>query len=250
MPQRAPQPDEGIIPLKPEEPDIYDGDVYDGEVYEEAGAGSVVRRWVIRLVVLGGLAAGGVVAANTWRVWLPKADAFGVGLVEKIDKRVNPPSPPAPSAEETERQQREAALATATEALPHLPPEAIQLVMANSLSGVLEPPEVFRRAQDAVDRGKATLAPGEAQELSALQNDVLAALGPAERRVVQGYDEVRRARVTLAFEDRDALVLVARGARALPSPSLERLRQLSGKAIAASPASPAAPQPAASGASL
>ena len=238
MPQRAPQPDEGVIPLKPEEPEPLYGDLYDGDVYDEPGVGSVVRRWVVRIVLLGGLAAVAAVGALTWQTWLPKAETFGVGLVEKIDKRVNPPTPPPPSAEETERQQREAALATATEQLPHLTPETIQRLMADSVSGVLEAPEVFRRAQDAMDRGRSALPPAEAQELSALQNEVLAALPAGERGQLRGYDEVRHARVTLQFEDRQALELVARGARALPSQSLERLRQLSGKAIAAAPEGP------------
>jgi hypothetical protein len=236
MPHRAPPPDEGIIRLKDEEPEPLDGDLYDGDVYEEGP--SALRRWAVRLVVLAGLAAGGAVAATTWQTWLPKAESFGVGLVEKIDKRVNPPTPAPPSAEEAERQQREEALVTAAEALPYLAPEAIQLVMSGSLSGVLEPTEIFRRSQDALDRGRTVLPPAEAQELSALQDAVLAALDPAERNQVRIYESVRRTRVTLQFEDREALTLVTRGARALPPPSLERLRALSGKAIAAAPAGP------------
>jgi hypothetical protein len=237
MPQRAPLPDEGIIPLKPEEPEPLDGDVYDGEdiLYEEPSA---VRRWVVRLVLLGGLAAVGLLAFNTWQTWLPKAESFGVGLVEKIDKKVNPPTPPPPSPEEAERKQREEALAVATEALPHLGPDAIQQVMSGSVSGVLDPPEVFRRAQDAVDRGRGSLGPDEAQELGALQGALVAALPVPEQKLIRTYEEVRRARVTLHFEDRDALDLVARGARALPPASLDRLRALSAKAIAAAPAAP------------
>jgi hypothetical protein len=137
-------------------------------------------------------------------------------------------------------------VAKASEHLPHLRPEAIQLLMARSVSGVLEPPEVFRRAQDAVDRGRSALAPADAQELRALQDALLAALGPGERTVFRTYEDVRHARVTLQFEDRDALALYARGARALPPPTLERLRELSAKAIAAAPASPVSTQASAS----
>jgi hypothetical protein len=240
MRHRAPLPDEGIIPLKPEDPEPLDGDLYDGEVYEEPSA---ARRWLVRLAWVGALAGFGAVAATTWQSWLPKAEAFGVGLVEKIDKRVNPPSPPPPSPEEVERKEREQALAAATESLPHVAPESLDLLMSASIS-VLEPPEVFRRAQDAVDRGRSLLPPPEGQELAALQEAAIATLPPAEQKLLRIYEDVRRARVTLRYEDRDGLVLLARGARALPPASLERLRVLSAKAIAAAPASPA-PVPAA-----
>jgi hypothetical protein len=243
MPQRAPQPDNSIIPLKPDlDPaPSDDDDVYDGDLYQEP---SVLWRWAKRAIVLAVLGGGGWVAYSTWRTWLPKAETFGVGVVAAIDQKVRPPSPPAPSAEEVERKEREDALAVATEHLPHLTPEAIQHLMAESINGVLEPPEVFRRAQDAVDRGRAELAAEEAQELSTLQNEVLAVLGPGERAAMKTYEDVRRARVTLQFEDRNALTIFARAARALPAPNLERLRQLSGKAIAAAPPSPG-PSPAA-----
>ena len=87
------------------------------------------------------------------------------------------------------------------------------------------------------------LTPEEAQEMKALRRDVLAALRPGERELVQEYDLVRVHRVTLPFEDREVLGLLARGARALPFPARERLQALSGKAIAAGLSLPAEPLP-------
>ena len=242
MPQRAPRPDDSIIPLKPDlDPEPSDDDnVYDGDLYQEP---SVVGRWLKRVILFVLLGVLGWVGYSTWRTWLPKAETFGVGVVAAIDQKVRPPSPPPPPPEEAERKAREDALAVAIEHLPHLTPEAIQHLMSESVEGVLEPPEIFRRAQDAVDRGRSALAAEEAQELTALQGEVLTVLGPGERAAVKTYEDVRRARVTLQFEDRNALTIFARGARALPPPNLERLRVLSGKAIDAAPA-PQSPVPA------
>jgi len=251
----APRPDDGIIPLKPESPpserpslrfaqtddEELDGDLYDGDLYDQPSFRDVMWRWMKRIVLTTGLVAGGLYAVATRESWLPKAEQLGIQAVTELDKRVHPPSPPTPSAEEIERRQLEEALTQATEQLPHLAPETIQLLMASSMGGVLEPPEVFRRAYDAVERGRSSLAPEEAQELKTLQSQVLAALHPGERALVREYDAVRGVRVTLPFEDRDVLRLIARGTSALPPHSRKRLRELSGKAIAAAPAGTAVP---------
>jgi hypothetical protein len=238
--QKRPPPHASELPslrLAPQDDDdVRDDDsYYDGDVYEEP---SRVGRWLKRAVliaVLGGLA---FVGATTWQTWLPKVDQFSMGVMAEIDRRVSSPSPPAVNPEEAEQQKLQEAMATATEELPHLTPETIRALMDDSLVGVLEPAEVFRRAHDAVERGRPGLAPEESQELKALQDAVLAALGPAERTAVREYDAARGMRMTLAFEDRQALTLIARGARELDAGKLERLRVLSGKAIAAAPPSP------------
>jgi hypothetical protein len=148
----------------------------------------------------------------------------------EIDARVRPP---APSQAEEPSQVIRAALQAANEQLPHLAPETIELVMSKSLAGLLDPPEVFARAHDALDRGRKALTAEEAQELKALRVGMLAPLNPEERDRLYEYDLVRRHRVTLPFEDREALRLVARGMRALPSESRERFQWLAGKAITA-----------------
>src|SRR5258708_39066359 len=80
--------------------------------------------------------------------------------VLEIDERVRP-TPPSRAEEPSEAIR--VALQAANEQLPHLAPETIELVMSKSLAGVLDPPEGFARAHDALDRGRAALTPGEAQ---------------------------------------------------------------------------------------
>jgi hypothetical protein len=117
--------------------------------------------------------------------------------------------------------------------LPQLAPETIRLLLSNSPGGVLDPPELFRLACDAADRGQGALTPAEAKELKALQRELVRTLRPAERRRVSQYDRARSLRAVFAFENRRALELYARGAQALPSRSRERLKLLLGKAIPA-----------------
>jgi hypothetical protein len=196
--------------------DVYEGDVYEGE--------SLIRtawRWTKRVVVIGGLLAGGTLAAFSWETWLPKAERLSRIVFTEIDKH-------AQSGYEKERRQR--ALREAAEQLPHLAPDTIQLVLSG---GVLDPPNVFRLACDAADWGLSALAPGEAQELKELRQQMLATLRPEERQRARQYEGARGPRATLPFEDRDVLELFARGARALPVASRVRLQVLSGKAIAA-----------------
>jgi hypothetical protein len=203
--------------------------VYD-DLYEGPGFFDVAWLWTKRVTLLAGLVAAGIVAANTWEIWLPRAAQLSRMMFLEIDARVRPP---APSQAEEPSQVIRAALQAANEQLPHLAPETIELVMSKSLAGLLDPPEVFARAHDALDRGRKALTAEEAQELKALRVGMLAPLNPEERDRLYEYDLVRRHRVTLPFEDREALRLVARGMRALPSESRERFQWLAGKAITA-----------------
>jgi hypothetical protein len=70
-----------------------------------------------------------------------------------------------------------------------------------------------------------------------LETALLAGLSPAERQRARDYDVARAQRATMPAEDREMLALYARGARAMPAPSRERLRSLLGKAVAAGLAS-------------
>jgi hypothetical protein len=119
--------------------------------------------------------------------------------------------------------------------------------LAGSPTGTLEPPEVFRRAWEAADRGREALTPGEAEELRVLRGQLLDTLRPTERARILEYDSARDHRATFAFEDRHVLDLFSRATRALPEPSRQRLQTLLGKAVAAglAPATAAAPRAAA-----
>jgi hypothetical protein len=117
--------------------------------------------------------------------------------------------------------------------MPHLAPDTILLVMSTSVSGTLEPPEAFRRAYEAEERGMLALTAEEAQELRALRRQILVALSANERETALDYDRVRAHRVPFPFEDSKVLELFARGTRTLPAESRQRLQALSGKAVAA-----------------
>ena len=207
------------------------------DLYEGNSVFSVVWLWLKRLVLIGGLVAGGVVAANTWPTWLPVATQIGLGLFTKIDEYAHPDRAKTPAVKDEKQQQMEAAQQRASDQLPYLSPETIQLVMAGSLWSVLDPPEVFSRAYSAARRGSSTLTRPEAEELKSLETALLAGLRPAERQRVREYDRSRLQRATMPAEDRDMVDIFARGARALPTPSRERLQALFGKAVAAGLAS-------------
>jgi len=211
------------FPEPMEAEDIYQGE---GESFFP-----VAWLWTKRIVLISGLLAGGIVAALRWETWFPKAARMGGVAITEMEGYIR-------TREETERQQR--ALQEATEQLPHLAPETIRLVLSGSPSGVLDPPEAFQRACDGADRGLSALSPEEALELEALRSALLDTLSPAEGERARDYDDTRARRATFAFENRTALDLFARGARALPPESLERLQALLGKAVAAGLALPTA----------
>jgi hypothetical protein len=197
-------------------------DLYEGE--EPSAFLAPVWLWTKRVLVLGGLAAAGVYAFLERDTWLPRAAGLGQTVITEIDRQVV-------ARERAELQRR--ALAAAAERLPTLAPETIQLIYSRSPAGVAEPPEVFQLAREAADRGQASLTPAEAEELRALERELLDGLRPTERERVREYDRTRARRVVFPFENPHPMELVARGARALPSERLERLRTLSHKAVAA-----------------
>jgi hypothetical protein len=206
---------------EPEEAeDVYDGD--DG--HSGVRLFQTAWLWTKGLVLIGALAGGAILAALTWRTWFPRAAQLGQTTFTEIDRH-------ARSREVAREQQR--AVEEASGELPLLAPETIRLVMAGSPTGVLEVPDVFHVASDAADRGLSALAPGEAEDLKTLRRRVLDALSPEERESVLSYEHARASRAVFPFEDREVVPLVARGVRALPVESQERLRELLGKAIAA-----------------
>jgi len=210
------------------------------DVYEGGGESLFPAAWLWtkRIVLSAGLVAGVILAARTWETWFPKATHLvRLGFTE-MNTYVQ-------SREQKERERQ--ALQEATEQLPHLAPDTIRLVLSRSPTGVLDPPEVFQAACDAADRGLSALRPEEAEELKALRSTLLDTLSPAEGERVREYDRVRARRTPFAFEDQSALELFARGARALPSESRERLQALVGKAIAAGLARPVKVAPGAVG---
>jgi hypothetical protein len=204
---------------EPEPEDRFEEDVYQGDRWS-----TIAWLWVKRIVLIGGLAAGAVVAVRTWATWWPQAQVAGVTVFSEVDKRAQ---------QSTVNKLRTQALEKAVEQMPHLSSDTILLVMSTSVSGTLEPPEIFHRAYEAEERGMVALTSEEAQELRALRRQILLALSDNDRESALDYDRVRTHRVPFPFEDSRVLEAFARGARSLPAESRERLQALSGKAIAA-----------------
>jgi hypothetical protein len=203
------------------------------ELYDEPGVLSVAWLWLRRLVLIGAVVVGGVVAASTWPTWLPVVTQIGLVIFTKVDEYVHPERARKPGAGSEGDRQAQEALREAAARLPHLSPDTIQLVMSSNAWMVPDPPEVFSRAYAAARRGASALPPGEADELKTLEAAMLAGLRPAERLRVREYERARLQRATMPSEDRDVAGLFARGAAALPAASRARLQALFGKAIAA-----------------
>ena len=192
----------------------------------QAQIAGVARRWakwnlpaaVVVVVVLGALA--------TRSVWRPLLWGFS----RSADRGAAPPralpgvpdAPPPPPV-----------VQAAIDRLPHLTPETVQLVMSTSRFGTPNPPEVFRLATVAADRGMSALTEEESGEVRNLRASALGALRSVDRRRVQAYGRMTAGRDLLVAEDERVLALFARGVRTLPEPRRERLQVLLGKAIAA-----------------
>jgi hypothetical protein len=212
-----------------------DEELYDGEVRESPLW--VVWLWFKRLVLICLIVIGLAAAAATWKEWLPPFTQFGLVVFRAIDDKIHPPSPSAATLEQERASAQRERLQAATEQLPHLDAVTIQRVMDASMVGAIDPPEVFRRSHEAIARGLPSLSGEELEEFRTLRAALVGTLPAAERERLREYDKTRAARVTLPFEDRDALALTARGARALPPGQRQRLQELSAKAVSAGLAS-------------
>ena len=85
------------------------GDVYEGEPGQRFLP--TLLHWTVRIVLLGGLVAGGALAALNWRTWFPRAAELGQTVFTETDRQ-------ARSGQRTEEQQR--ALREAAEAVASL----------------------------------------------------------------------------------------------------------------------------------
>jgi hypothetical protein len=195
------------------------GDIYGGQVRLDA-----VWRWGKRILATSALLGSVIFAALNWEAWAPRAGELGRAAFMSIERIKE-------SRDQKERQQQ--ALQEATEQLPHLAPEALRLLIAANPTGSLDPPEIFRLASDAADRGAWTLSSSDLQELKELRGELLEALRPSERERVREYDAARARRLVFPFEGRDVLELFGRGAYTLSEERRERLRELYTKAVAA-----------------
>jgi hypothetical protein len=180
--------------------------------------------WGKRILIAGALVAALAYAVLERAVWFPRTAELGQTVFTEIDRQVL-------SRERQEERQR--ALADAGGRLPGLAPQTIELLFSRSPTGLAEAGEVFQLAREAADRGLAALPAAEAEELRALERELLSALSRTEAERVREYDRTRARRAIFPFENPPVMELVARGARALPPERLGRLQALTHKAVAA-----------------
>jgi hypothetical protein len=231
----GPPPEPASLKLAPidDGPDP-DQELYEGELEEGDGPFAIVWLWTKRLVFAGVLLIGLGSAAAHWSVWLPWVTEHGVVLFTAIDRQVHPErAAPAESVDAERERRRQEALASAAEQMPQLERSTIERVMASSMADVLDPAEVFSRAHEAIQRGLPSLSAEDAQEARALKATLQAAVPVPERDRLREYDRTRAHRVTLPSEDRQAMALTARAARALPEAQRARLQVLWARAAAA-----------------
>jgi len=198
-----------------------------GDVYPGAEPGSFLPalwRWTVWLALLAALGGGAALAVVSWRVWFPPTAVVGDRAFREIDRQAH--------AAEREAQ-RQAVLEEAAARLPYLAPETVEQILARSPTGLLGIPDIFEAACDAADWGSWVLTPGERDELRGLREQMLQALEPADQERVRSYDRARASGLVFPLDNRLGILLWARGTRALPPESRERLRALLGRAIAA-----------------
>jgi len=201
---------------EPREPaDVYEGDEPSFQLHLQP-----VWRWTKRLLTMGVLAAALVYAGLERDTWFPKAAELGQRLFAQVDQWLS-----------GRDQQQRRALADAAGRLPGLAPETITLIFSRSPTGVADPGDVFQLAREAADRGLAALTPAEAEELQALERELLAKLSRREAEAVREYDRTRVRRVIFPFENPPVMNLVALGVRGLPAERRERLQALTKRAV-------------------
>ena len=204
-------------------------DVWDGDDFDEPGSvGSLLATgwlWIKRATIAAALIAGTAVLAVNREAWLPRAKSDLTTLGGEVDRYAS-----RAMAKEIPPQ----AIEAASQEIPHLTPETLGLVMARSGKGPLEPVDVFRRAYDAAEGGRASLGQAASDELDALNGLLAAELPEGERERLTAYlARVRSRAVTASYEDREAMWLMARAARRFPPDRLARLQALLGQAVAA-----------------
>jgi hypothetical protein len=195
---------------------------------EQALPSPEMRQRMKRGLVLAASGAAVIVLGLSLWAWWPRMRPGDSRSADIGATALPPASAPVAKVPEFPKEVQEA-----MSALPHLAPATIQLVMASGDTLSAEPPELFRRAYIAANRGMSELSDDEAKELRALMNGVIGALRRVDRDRVRAYGRLTTQRDLLVEEDRKVLALFARGVRALPAARRERLQELSGKAIAA-----------------
>jgi hypothetical protein len=124
------------------------------------------------------------------------------------------------------------AVERASEELPFLAPETAEMLMSMSDAEVLEPDEVFRRAQKLAAAGIPRLEKGEISEFRGLNDTMYASISSRQRRQIAGYlEKLRRGEFPAAREDQEMRALLKQATLRLTMEKRARLQALYQKAI-------------------
>jgi hypothetical protein len=181
--------------------------------------------WVKRLTIAAALLVTAALLATNREAWLPHAQSGATVVFKEVDrltsKAVAPEVPPA-------------AVEAAHAQNPQLRADTITLVMERANLGGLEPLDVFRRATEAAQHGRAGLGQAANDELDALGRLLAEGLPEAEgRRLVAYQAKVKGGAITAPYEDQEAMWLTGRAARNFAPDRLARLQELLAQAVAA-----------------
>ena len=218
-----------VIPFAsaPSEPKV-DDEVWGGEdMWEEPGAVSSMFAslwlWAKRLTIATALIVTVVLLALNKEKWLPQSKSAAIVLGEHVDKL---------SERASTRSVPPEAIEAARAEVPYLRPQTIELIMARSTQGVLEPAEVFQRAHQAAERARPSLPPNVAAEIDHHTAAVAAQLDPAEGERLRAYlATVRAGTPTADYQDREAVWLMGRGVKRLPAERIARMQELFAQAV-------------------
>jgi hypothetical protein len=204
-----------------------DEEVWDGEdAWEEPGPVSamfaVVWLWVKRVTITAALIAAAAALYLNKEKWLPQSKSAAIVLGQQVDKL----------SEQMPRTIPPEAIEAARAQVPYLRADTIELVMAKSTQGVLEPAELFRRAHLAAERARPSLPQQVAAEIDHHIGAVAAELEPDEGEALRAYlAALRRGTPTLAYQDKEAVWLMGRGVRRFPPERIARMQELFAQAV-------------------
>ncbi len=124
------------------------------------------------------------------------------------------------------------AVQKATAEVPFVSAVSAERIMSMSEAGVLEPPEVFKRAQVLAGKGIPRLGQAEVRELQTILDQAYRAMDRRDRARLAAYlGQVRAGRTTEAAADGDMCTLMSRSLAMLPETAHQRLEALYEKAI-------------------
>jgi hypothetical protein len=142
-----------------------------------------------------------------------------------------PAASPAAAAAPTGVEQ---AVRAAIQEVPLLSAPGAEALMAHSAAGVLDPPEVFRRAYGLVGRGLWALNKAESREFGDLHTLVYDSLPTAEKNRLGDYiDRARSRYATTPEEDRQMCQVMKTAVLALPADRRARMQVLFEKSMTA-----------------